>query len=238
MGHHPVTSAPWSKHGSPWPKLPSGVGGGGPLLIRSCSLPKTLLVKCFGMRFFRHVYASVTTKIPAFCPACWCCRWFLPRYFCLVVLTPSCFGALGVPGLELYPTSMCAWHDWFFKSWIWLRCNGVVPSSCWVGDLPSGSCAWWVSWHRDGRGWSSAHTWVPPIWWNWSQTCDRAVLWWILWMVSCDKVFAWLGSFIDDNVYLGHRCPMCACLPLDSWCHLDRSLPLAWSRACSSLPHL
>ena len=92
--------------------------------------------------------------------------------------------------------------------------RSCAHSSCWVGDLPSGSCVWWVSWHRDGRGWSSAHTWVPPVWWNWSQACDRAVLWWILWMVLCDKVFAWLGSFIDDNVYLGHRCSMCTCLPL------------------------
>ena len=73
---------------SPWAQAsPQRGRWRGPLLIGSCSLLKALLVKCFGMRFFRQVYASVTTKIPAFCPACWCRRWFLPSYFCLVVLT-------------------------------------------------------------------------------------------------------------------------------------------------------
>ena len=144
----------------PWAQAsPQRGRWGGPLLIGSCCLRKALLVKCFGMRFFRHVYASVTTKIPAFCPACWCCRWFLPRYFCLVVLTLIMFWCArssrtwALSNIDVRMTSL------FFLN---LRCESdateLRQSSCWVGDLPSGSCAWWVSWHRDGRGWSSAHT--------------------------------------------------------------------------------
>ena len=224
----------------PWAQAsPQRGRWGGPLLIGSCCLRKALLVKCFGMRFFRHVYASVTTMIPAFCPACWCCRWFLPSYFCLVVLTLIMFWCARSSWTWALSNIDVAWHHcFFFKPWMWLRCIGVVPFellSPWFAfgllRLVSVLTSRW-------KGWSSAHTWVPPMWWNWSQTCDRAVLWWILCMVSCDKVFAWLESFIDDNVYLGHRCSMCTCLPLDSWCHLDRPLPLAWARACSSLPRL
>ena len=226
---------------APGPKLPrSGGRWGGPLLIGSCSLLKALLVKCFGMRFFRQVYASVTTKIPAFCPACWCCRWFLPSYFCLVVLTLIMFWCArssrtwALSSIDVRMTSL-----FFFLPWMWnpMRrscANRVVESVICLRAFALGEC---LDIAMEGVGVLLTPR-VPPIWWNWSQTCDRAVLWWILWMVSCDKVFAWLGSFIDDNVDLGHRCSMCTCLPLDSWCHLNWPLPSAWARVCSSLPHL